>query len=246
MDPITLSMAKKHANKKGGYTTTKNVEIVPNAKYEFYNGELALPATCIIKGGDEIITTIDGIEYRATAKEVDGGGVLAGNGMVFGAEDNGDPYCTVIATTDAGYMAIVAILAEVGTEETTQHTVSVDANLEFVHFIDGKYIPRTVVDLSDVLSSYENDTGEDDIHIIGEDRVAAFVKGVQEENLVIAYNGQSGEAVVKEKFIPVSYGILRNEDENATQYSVSVGIGGMFHSFTLTRFSDESHSFYMT
>lgn len=140
---------------KAGYDEVVSVELVPEAEYAFNGGLLGLPSPQLINVGDEIVTVIDGIEYKGTAYSF-GGLVCVGNAVVLGREDTGEPYFTAVGEQEGALMVVVAFIAEFGSEETTQHTVSVVANTKVAHTIDLKYIPKTIFRFEDYGLSYDD------------------------------------------------------------------------------------------
>lgn len=159
IDPITLALAanktKADLAKNGqiGYDTVTTVELIPKAEYEFNSGVITYPVSQLISTGTEVVTIIDGIEYKGTASvpivtEV-GTIVYAGNGSMFGYADTGEPYLTVVGTQEGEQLAIVVFYADADNEKPTQHTVSVVANTTETQPIALKYIPCAVFRFED-------------------------------------------------------------------------------------------------
>lgn len=144
----SAELAELKANGGVGYDEIATVELVPEANYEFSVGMIGLPSPQLINAGDEIVTVIDGIEYKGTSSRF-GDIVCVGNTMAMGGEDTGEPYLTAVGVQEGVPMVLVVFIAEYGSEEPTQHTVSVVANTKVAHPIATKYIPYAVFRFED-------------------------------------------------------------------------------------------------
>lgn len=250
MDIITAKLGAKmaqeelQANGQIGYFKNANAVLIPESSYAFASGAAMLPVSVAFTEGDRVTTTLDGVEYSATAKSVtmpDGtNGAAAGNHSMLGGEDTGEPFFAFCGMMAGALVVALFVLADAGTD-SSQHTVSISAEVEEVHAIDPKYIPTTVVDLTDVLESWSDDSGENNISALGEDRTAAFIKGIKEKNLEITYSTSvvNGDNVTRGNttLVPMTYSIgnVLNGDKVYETYQARVYWSDKLHSFVLTR-----------
>ena len=153
MDIFALAQINKLKKNGGvGYDELATVELIPEASYEFDHGRLVYPISNACDSASKIVTTIDGTKYESVPKSIFVGGVpaiIAGNGVAYGFPDTGEPYLVVIGEAEGTLIAMVVFLADMESEETTQHTVSVVANVATIHPIDLKYISAPVFRFED-------------------------------------------------------------------------------------------------
>lgn len=246
IDIITMALSANRTkdalerNGQIGHEGVKTVELVPKAEYEFDKGTIMLPVPQSINVGDELIIAIDGIEYKATAA-LFGGIVCAGNSGAFGGEDTGEPYLVGFGETDGELLAQVVLVAELDGTETTQHTVSVVANVKTVYPIDPKYLPRTVVDLTDVLDAYLG-TNAADGHTLDGNRITAFIEGFEEKNLVFVHKTTETDNDITHttaEIIPATYHYTRNESAGTKAYYVRVYFNVGWKQFVLSEVEGE-------
>lgn len=145
MDIITgiwaANKAKKDLEASGqiGYTESSIIELVPEATYELYQGMHPFPISKMYDAGTEIITTIDGVKYSSIFKPAADNSIIAGNSLVIGSEDTGEPY--VILMLASPNEIVFGLLAEFNVEGPTQHNISIFINEDTIHTIDPKYLP---------------------------------------------------------------------------------------------------------
>ena len=94
------------------------IELVPEATYEFNQGECTISIPEMYDAGTEIIITIDGVRYSSISKlfNLDEQHysyiVVAGNGSIIGLEDTGEPYMVIMRSTEQDVILIVDLYAE--------------------------------------------------------------------------------------------------------------------------------------
>lgn len=163
MDILTLAQINKLKKNGGvGYDELTTVELIPEASYEFNRGMLVYPISNACDSASKIVTTIDGTKYESVPQIISAGGVpaiVAGNGVAYGLPDTGEPYMVVIGEAEGALVAMVVFLADMESEEPTQHTVSVVADVVTVHPIELKYISAPVFRFEDFgITELQNDT----------------------------------------------------------------------------------------
>lgn len=143
MDMITLAMAKAYSDRKGGYVETKRVEVLPTttAFYDLAYGYITLP--CGIVPNAVYTVTINGEMYQSVAKET----VVDGNKIFYinhGWNDDFTP-----ATNDAWVIRSAPGSESCdfswGVDVSGNVTIAISAEVETVHTIDPKYLPREVL-----------------------------------------------------------------------------------------------------
>lgn len=149
MDIITAKLGAKmaqeelQANGQVGYIKSVNAVLMPEASYAFASGAAMLPVSVAFTEGDRVTTTLDGVEYSATAKSAtmpDGtNGAAAGNLGMLGGEDTGEPFFAFCGMMEGALIVALFVLADAGTE-SSQHTASISAEVNEVHAIDPKYL----------------------------------------------------------------------------------------------------------
>lgn len=143
-----------------GYIETGlDVELVPEARYEFNAGAFIQPVAKMYNAGAVIVTKIDGVKYSAVSQgfanpETGDPIIFVGNGVLFGFPDTGEPYVTAIVEENGILALAVGILAEVDSE-SLEHELSVVVSEGKVHTIDQKYLPDTVATKSDIFGAME-------------------------------------------------------------------------------------------
>lgn len=144
MDMITLAMAKKYSDSKGGYS---KFEVV------FPKTELALdtsgspfewrysPAPFVLSEGQRYKVVWNGVEYVRTAVMDDSGIGMIGNVSInfSDAVDTGEPFLIGYRAEDDFVIVF-----------TLESTATMSISTETVHPIDPKYLPSAVVDLDEL------------------------------------------------------------------------------------------------
>lgn len=145
-----MAIGSLEASGQIGSAKKSNVEIIPEAIYEFATGVAVIPVSALPRSGEVATLTIDDETHTAEVKCVAAEGmeiIYIGNGGMFGLEDAGESFFGLFGDEDGEANVQIAILTDIESELTT-HTISLSCVTEVIKPISPKFMPVFDIDLN--------------------------------------------------------------------------------------------------
>lgn len=159
MDMITLAMAKKYSDSKGGYTkSSAPFELIPETQATA-SGEFL--ASAIPEAGDEIILFIDGVKHVRTAigGSVDDMPVVyIGNCAEAGLPETTDDFGVMFLS--AGDVRVFVVMDSGYFEGKDTFTISATAITKIIVPIDPKYLPGVCLPVVELETEISGESAE--------------------------------------------------------------------------------------